>query len=374
MKRLNISQVSAFFANGSYPIEFLFYFPNKLRTKRLRIALKKISKKFWPVFGSYNNGYIVENKYLETDYYDESVVNEAFDPDVAFESLYFKYGSVISNSIPRLFYLKVLHYTNGTVIIAKMNHLVGDGYSFFYLLSVLAATTKRGSIPFIPILLRALSKPKFHSKLHDNFHLSKEPPIIQTIYDDLVVETKEVNQSEIRSKARITTEKSGLKISTNDILTAQLLKMIQKIKSHIQMETIGLVIPVDMRRAVPELGQRYFGNGLILHRISFTSDEITQKNVEELAIKIRENFPERNLEKYTDFLNIIEDWIAAGKLENLQVYNPEIEFLVTNLSRMPVSRLDFGSGPPSKIIPLTRGKSGAAILVQDNKFILQLGR
>ena len=102
MKKLNISQVSAFFANGSYPIEFLLYFPYKLNTKRLRRALKKISRVFWPVFGSYNNGTIIEKQYLEEECYDEDNVDETFDLTIAQESLYYSFGNMIPKSIPRL--------------------------------------------------------------------------------------------------------------------------------------------------------------------------------------------------------------------------------------------------------------------------------
>ncbi|MBD3191663.1 MAG: hypothetical protein GF308_13530 [Candidatus Heimdallarchaeota archaeon] len=374
MKKVNISQVSTFFANGSYPIEFLLYFPYKINTKRLRRALKHISRKFWPAFGSYKKGVITEQPYLEEECYDENQVNEAFDPTIAQEDLYFTFGKMIPKTIPRLFYLKVLHYTNGTVLIAKMNHLVGDGYSYFYLLSVLAATTKRGNIPFAPFIIGALSKPKIHCQLHDNFQFSAKPPERKANYEDLVVEVMEVGEGETRKQGKRTSEKTGRKISTNDILSAQLLKLILKSKTQQPVEKIQLVIPVDMRRAVPELGQRYFGNALLFYRIAFTKEEVAQKAVEELAAKIREHFPERNRQKYQEFLETIEEWIEEGNLEKLRVYDPETEFLVTNLSRMPLSRLDFGSGPPEIIVPLTRGKSGAAILAQEGQFILQLGR
>ncbi|NHJ05238.1 MAG: hypothetical protein EAX90_10460 [Candidatus Heimdallarchaeota archaeon] len=374
MKKLNIPQVSTFFANGNYPIEFLLYFPYKIHTKRLRRALKKMSQQFWSAFGSYDNGIITEREYLESEYYDESIVNESFDSTIAQEEMYFAFGNLIPKSIPRLFYLKVLHYTNGTVLIARMNHLVGDGYSYFYLLSVIAAATKRGVMPLLPTILGFISKPKIYSKLHENFHFIEKPPERIANYDDLVVEVKEIEQAETRNQAKKTSERTGVRISTNDILCAQLLKLILKSKNQIPTEDFGLVIPVDMRRAVPDLGQRYFGNGLILYRVSFTKDEVTNKTVEELATKIRENFPERNEQRYKEFLNEIEDWINTKKLENLGLYDPEKEFLVTNLSRMPITKLDFGSGPPEVIVPLTRGKSGAAILIQDDKFILQLGR
>jgi hypothetical protein len=255
-----------------------------------------------------------------------------------------------------------------------MNHLVGDGYSFFYLLSVLAATTKQAGKPFVPAIIRAFSRPKLKSSLHAKFHFSEKTREIDSSYEDLIVEVMEVGQSETREQAKKITEKIGMRISTNDMLCAQLLKLILQSKKQISGNRINLVIPVDMRRAAPELGQRFFGNGLILHRVSFDKKEVAKKEVEALAIKIREHFPKRDVKKYKEFLQSIENKINAKNLANLQLYDPEKEFLVTNLTRMPITRLDFGSGLPEIIVPLTRGRSGAAILAQNDKFILQLGR
>ncbi len=374
MKKLNIPQVTCtFFANDSYPIEFLLYYPYKINTKNLRRAFKNLAHIFWPVFGTYAQGIITQKQYLESECYDESMVNEAFDSTITQESLYFTYGKMIPKTITRLFYLKVIHYTNGTVLITKMNHLVGDGYSYFYFLSVLATTTKFNGIPFLPAIIRTFYKPKYECKLDPKFLFSEQPPTKQANYDDLEVDVMEVSQVETRNQAKLTSEKTGLKISTNDILCAQLLKLIIKSKTLNSRENFNLVIPVDMRQSVPFLGYRYFGNGLILYRISFTKQEVAQNEVEELATKIKANFPDRNPQAFQTFLQTFEENIATKNLQKLLLYDPETEFLVTNLSRMPTSKLDFGSGPPTLIVPLTRGKNGAAILAQDNKFILQLG-
>jgi hypothetical protein len=81
-----------------------------------------------------------------------------------------------------------------------------------------------------------------------------------------------------------------------------------------------------------------------------------------------------NRQSYETYLKLVESWIDAGKLELLRPYDPDSECLVTNLTRMPITRLDFGSGPPTTVEPLTRGRSGAAILVQDDKFVLRLAK
>lgn len=374
MKKLSISQISTFFANGSYPIEFLFYFPHKINTIRLRRSLKKISNHFWPVFGTYTDGYITEKTYLEDRHYDINSVDDVFDPKSVRESLHENFGAISPELTSRLFHLKVLQYNNGTVLIAKMNHLVGDGYSYFFLLSVLAAINKRGRIPLVPSIIKAIFRPKFSSTFNTSFHFSESPPDAIKYDNNLAVEFLELEQSEIRNLAKHASYSSGLRISTNDILSAQVVKIIMESRKNKQLENLQLVIPIDVRRRIAELGWKFFGNGLILHNVPFQPEIVSQSSIEELAITIRKSLPVVNRHNYEVYLKKVEGWIESGQLDLLRPYNPDRECLVTNLTRMPVTKLDFGSGTPTIIAPLTMGRSGAAVLAQDDKFILRLVR
>ncbi|MCK5184667.1 MAG: hypothetical protein KAQ95_10195, partial [Candidatus Heimdallarchaeota archaeon] len=94
MKQINISQVSTFFANGSYPIEFLFYFPYRINTGRLHRAMKKLSTRFWTAFGSYSNGVITEKSYFVDNHIEEISLDETFDPSIGREIIYNKFGTM----------------------------------------------------------------------------------------------------------------------------------------------------------------------------------------------------------------------------------------------------------------------------------------
>ena len=80
MKTVNISQVDTLFANGNYPIEFLIYYRNRLKSKRIRRSLKKLSSTFWPVFGEYSKGLISSCKYRSENHFDEIILQKEFDP------------------------------------------------------------------------------------------------------------------------------------------------------------------------------------------------------------------------------------------------------------------------------------------------------
>jgi hypothetical protein len=252
-----------------------------------------------------------------------------------------------------------------------MNHVAGDGYSYFYLLTVLAAVSKRVGIPLIPTIIKFIFRPKFQSSINDTFYFKETPQEAISFDENLKVEMMEIKQSDVRNQAKAISENSGLRISSNDILCANIVKFIVDKRKETLPDNFILAIPVDVRRGVPELGQRYFGNGLIMYNVPFTREEVSKSNIEDIAITIRKSFPIRNRESYESFLNEIEKWIKLGQLEKLQPYDPDNECLVTNLSRMPISKLDFGSGPPTLVEPLTRGRSGAAVLAQNDKFILR---
>jgi hypothetical protein len=373
VKELKITQVSTFFANGSYPIEFLFFYPNRINTRKLRRALKKISKQFWPAFSVYANGSIIEKSYHESDCYDESTIDEIFDTSLDHNIIYNNFRSIIPEKIPRLFYLKVIHYNNGTVIIPKLNHLVGDGYSYFYLLTVLAAITNRIGIPIIPTIIKSIFQPKIRSKIRNDFLFTAKPHDAIYFDDKLEYQVLELDKKEIRNQASILSEKSGFRISSNDILSAQVVKFIVENNTTLS-DDFRLMIPIDVRRGVPKLGKRFFGNGLIMYSIPFNPETTKQMSIEDIAITIRKTFPDVNLQNYESYLKKIEGWIESGQLELLRPYNPDTECLVTNLSRMPIKKLDFGTGPPTLVEPLTRGRSGAAVLAKDDKFVLKLVR
>ena len=145
MRVLNISQVDTIFANGSYPIEFLFFYKHKLQTDKIRSALRKLSSSFWPVFGEYGDGIIYFDKYEEKNYFIEEVIDEEFEIDG--EEINISQGNrrFIPTDSKKLFFLKVLQYKNGTILFPKLNHMAGDGYSYFYFLSALAMLCKNSN-------------------------------------------------------------------------------------------------------------------------------------------------------------------------------------------------------------------------------------
>ena len=110
----------------------------------------------------------------------------------------------------------------------------------------------------------------------------------------------------------------------------------------------------------------------MLHRMEFQTDEIRKNEIGELAVRIRQSMPRVNSEIYLKFLAGLENLIADQEIEQLRPFDPNSGCLVTNLSRLPATQLDFGGGKPDFIFLLTVEKNSAAILGDTENFVIRL--
>jgi hypothetical protein len=149
------------------------------------------------------------------------------------------------------------------------------------------------------------------------------------------------------------------------------LKKLVGTKKEFKDESFELTIPIDVRRQVKEYGRRFFGNGIMLHTMRLKKSDLENLAVEDIAVQIRKSMPAVSKQSYIEYLKKLEEIISEGKTEKLRPFDPTSGCLVTNISRIPVDKLDFGIGPPDLIFPLTIEKNAAAVLAKDENFILR---
>ncbi len=372
MKKLNISQVDTIFANGSYPIEFLLYYKNKLKTKNIRSALKQLSTAFWPVFGKYENGVIQFEKYSEPDFFHEMQSEQEFPRELPPKNIFERYGQLNPAKMNQLFFLTVIQHKNGTVLIPKMNHLAGDGYSYFYFLSALAAMCQSSYVPFKKYLVRALYKPQHQRTVLKQFQLKKIELTPVIIDQKLTIEFAEVPKPSVKHIIKEIASGLNQQVSTNDVLSAMIIKKSVEIQKAAFGDDFQLTIPIDVRRYVKAYGSKFFGNGLMFHQVAFKTEDIEQSTFQSLAIQIRKSMPTITTESYLKFLSGIEKLISEQRVDQLRPYHPEAGCLITNLSKLPTNKLNFGTGNPDLVFPLTIGKNSAVILADEANFILRI--
>lgn len=371
MRKINISQTDVLFSNGIYPIEFLFYFQEGLDTAKIRKALKKLSSAFWPVFGEYTDGIISFDKYVENECYAEEAIDQNFIiPQTEKERLEVFTQYVLPPS-KRLFLLKATQFKNGTILVPKLMHLAGDGYSYFYFLSALAALSQHPSPLSKSSLMQLLFKPQHHRMTLKDFSLQgiELSPFQQE--GKFSVEFDEIPRQHVSSIIREISDSLDIRISTNDVLTAMAVKKLTGVQKELDRDFVELTIPIDVRRQVKEYGRRFFGNGIMLHRMNLKKEDVENLPLKEIALQIRKSMPSVSKQSYLDYLMQLEELIAGGKTEKLRPFDPASGCLVTNISRLPVHKLNFGTGVPILVFPLTIEKNAAAILAREENFILR---
>lgn len=374
MKEIPISQVDALFADGSYPIEFLFFYEKVFDTKRLRNSLNRLSTPFFPLFGDHRGGKILFERYHEQYHFDEESKDQELDLTefkVSSPDLITRYAQKGSQ---HLFFLKVIRYRNGMILIPRMDHLAGDGYSYFAFLSILAALTQPPKFPLKSPILAAIYRPRHHRTVLRKFSFSdtgREPFRPEA---DYTIEHIEIPCQEIRTLIRNTASREGARISSNDVLATMATKRLVELKPDSWADEIELTLPIDVRCHLKEYGRRFFGNSLMLHTLKFDKKQLVQSPPEEAAVRVRSSLPEITRQVYLKYLEKLELLISKKDWKRFRPYDPRSGCLVTNLSRLPVDRLDFGSGPPRTVIPLTVEKNSAGIMRNQDNYVLRIVR
>ncbi len=371
VKKVNISQVDVLLLNWTYPIEFLLYFSEGLDTKKIRNAQKKLSSVFWPMFGEYKKQTISFEKYVEDDFYNEKVINENFYIPETEGERYELYSQYSPTDPKRLFFLEITRFKNGMVLIPKMKHVVGDGYSYFYFLSSLAVLSQHTLLPSKSSLMQLFFKPHHRRTILKSFSFEGIERKLAQRDNQFLMGIEEVLRKDVNSWIRKAAESKDFRISTNDILTAMAAKKMVGTQKGSKDESVELTIPIDVRRKVKEYGRRFFGNGIMLHTMRLKKGDIENLPVEDIAVQIRKSMPSVSKQSYTEYLKKLEEIISEGKTEKLRPFDPTSGYLVTNISRLPIHKLDFGTGPPDLIFPLTIEKNAAAVLAKDENFLLR---
>ncbi|MBN2409728.1 MAG: hypothetical protein JXE07_08325 [Candidatus Aminicenantes bacterium] len=372
MKRTNISQVDALFADGSYPIEFLFCYETAFDTKRLRNALHALAPIFWPLFGTFSDGMILFEGYREEDFFDEEAVDRGLDVREMRENERETHNRFHLPALNKLFFMKATRFRNGMTLVLKTNHLAGDGYSYFYFLSALARMSRKSIIPLGLILTKSLFKPRHRRTILRQFSFREARPEPPSRPDTFALESETIPRADVRTAIREAASSGAQRISTNDVLSALAMKKMVGRRPEAWGDTVSLTIPIDVRRHIGEYGPRFFGNAILLHKLPLAKADIERSPVKDVAVAIRKSMPAVSKEAYIDYLTGLEKIMAEGRWDALKPFDPDSGCLVTNLSRLPVDRLDFGTGSPGFILPLTVGRNSAGILADAENFILRL--
>lgn len=377
-----------FTGEQAYSVEFLLHFTYPLDEKRLRTAIQKTVSRFFPIQGRLvvddASGYIVQESAQDVDFQILPRIPQ-LDWNSPAELACFSQpiASIPGQPLARFRYAQV---GEGSAFGVHISHCLVDGYSLFFFLSELAATYRTSRFAFWKSLRKVLVRPDFdrcklvptqvdtttspHRQNIDPEDIFRrtglafgEPRQFPPLHD-CQWEFMEFSEADLQALLAEAAQSSNRRLSRHDVVTARLWKRIAQFWPSSE-PTLTCSSAFDYRRVHRALSPLYFGNAVRIAAVSLPSQDVLSLPLGQLAEQIRKTTEAIDEKAAQDSLSCIEEihrLHGLAPLERLHVSHPGNGFLVTNLSRIPLDKLDFGQGQPIKLVPLTSAPRTAVIL------------
>lgn len=246
----------------------------------------------------------------------------------------------------------------GTAVGFSMSHTVADGYGYFLFLAAWAARARGAAFPPPNCDRTLLSSPAARSPAerspvegpleHSGFMLQQAEPTLRLALREYLL-------SEAGLRAERARDPAGY--SASDLLMAKLWRHCFRDED---LPSTTLACPVDLRRYRAALGPMYFGNAFLHATVTASTAELRAASSPEIARRVHQAvaaLPSR-IEGAIDELEALWSTRGLAVLPHVFLYPPETGLLVSNLSRIDLSLLDFGAGPAVNFECIT-GADGA---------------
>lgn len=381
--KMKLSPVDHLFTGrGAYPINFVFLFRGLVDPSRLESSLAGAVNLFWPLkstlqsVGKNSLGFD-SSKSAHRFQFSKSVSMPSMDNLAALGDFI---QSVRSGPGDSLLDVRLTHSDGNSALGVSASHSVVDGYSYFMFLTAWSRLFRVES-PDSPALDRSVfihktypGAEKFSSDEIFNrtgFSISSEPRPAE-----IRIKWKVIDFSKAELDALYKNASSDLKprLSLNDVLTAELWKRFV-LEYQKAGELLTLSCAYDFRRIFPKAGPLYFGNAIRGASFRMNYDEARDLKLGLLAQKISETVKSIDVSAVESSLQCLESLRLSEGLQTMErfhVADPHKGFLVTNLSRLPLLGLDFGSGAPVDFRILTPALRTAVILPHSTGLRVQI--
>jgi len=273
-----------------------------------------------------------------------------------------------------LMHARITHTPNGSVLGVSMSHALVDGFSFFLALSRWAACARGEAIDAPP--MRRLLQPSeaqvraAAEELTPGLLLERsglfwaEPrPEVRALPQPLSLQLR---ASQIDALVADAQRHVSVKLRQNDVLTAWLWRTYGSAWwSSEDASDVYMSCPVDVRRLLGAENQNAFGCTICGASVRASSSELRTAPLGELALRIQKGVSAVFADDWGERVAPLEalrrrHGIAATHAVHLR--HPQRGMLVTNMSRLPLAELDFGSGAPVGVRLFSEIDAMAAIL------------
>jgi shikimate O-hydroxycinnamoyltransferase len=363
---------------GSQPITFAFHYANPLDLAALRKSLTE-TLGFFPLLQSrlIRSG---ENDYAyqiteEGLIFDVAKSDQSFIETKDIRRYITPVNSLEENPLTRI---TVTHTPDGSVLGVSISHALADGYSYFHFLSSWARAC-RGERFLPPDMNRQGLFPPSETggeavtreNLLDHCGLflaeKRDPCSAGSTVEERILISKDELKGRIEEAKK---DSPGAMLSDNDVITAWLWKNTLPgwIHKTSRLETY-LTCPVDCRRIFKAIPKNYFGCAVCFVSASADYSTLLSAPIGKLALRVHEAVRKVNHDFVSRSMDTLErfrsrEGIAA--MEKIHLRHPSSGLIVTNLTRMPVRDLDFGSGAPADFLIHSDVSASAALLPAEN--------
>jgi NRPS condensation-like uncharacterized protein len=334
-----------FFRRSLYTIQFVFEYQGHLDIQNLERSLDKVASIFIAV-GSQIKIISDKEATLETGH-SISLRSQVFEDEPAVVSTEPFLDPVNNCEGEPLVKVIVTQTPTRAFVGFSFSHLLGDGTSIFQFLDCLSKISISEGLNARPSNQRDLLKvpPTSELSLKNLFestgYVVPRPPNPE----GFTVETFKHSHHDLkRLKAICASE--GVDVSSNDILMADLAKRFHR---DIPLHDDKFVVrcPVDYRKILG-LPSEYFGNAVRDAVAVFKVGEVDDLTLAEVALRIRrsiQSVDRPSIERSLKCLDAVRRDHGIGIFEEMGCPG----LIVSNLSKFPIAKIDFGLGEPIKL-------------------------
>ena len=383
MRVLPLSPVDHIFTGpNSYPISFALAYDGTLDPARLRNSLEEALQSLWPLRSklvktlSHSYGFQPADDGLVFE-----IANYA-DPFSESQDTYIYVNSVDSVPGEPLTKIRLTQTSKGSVLGVSISHALVDGFSFFHFLSSWA---------------RIAQGKRILSPVHDRELLTPVPTDYNgdVAADDLLTRCGLFLGRKHRKNATSAIDEENLSLSPdtmrrlraeaqldcdvplfdNDVITAYVWKEYgarwAKVDNH---ATTFVTVPFDFRRLLREVPRMYFGCALAFATASSAYDRLRSASLGEISCLIRRSIAQVTSDYVHASLRTLEA-LRLGRglsaIQHIDVRHPRRGLIVTNISRLPLSSVDFGCGPPVGFKATAQAHRGVVILPSEDSVLIR---
>jgi hypothetical protein len=253
-----------------------------------------------------------------------------------------------------------------------MSHALVDGYSFFHFMTSWARLTRGMRIvePTRAPLTAALPAGESTSARLEQSGLHVGDAAAETAPETRQqIESVRFTRADIDRWCEEVEAEGGRRRSVNDVLVARLWRACALSRIVGTDETLAYVAcPINVRPFLTKMSATHFGCASIHATASLPLGRLKTAPLSELARVVHDAV------FATDRASVGATLAAWGALvrehrsylPHVHVVHPTAGFLVTNLTQLPLTAVDFGSGPPVAFHADARMSRGAGLFSREN--------